>query len=67
MYAIQVIGQEKRALAGFSNVATMPHTGVLHYCDLVQSCPPQLRRKGIYSVFCIFVNNNEVLPISVFL
>jgi hypothetical protein len=24
----------------------MKHTGVLHYCDLVQSCPPHLRRKG---------------------
>ena len=42
----QVIGQEKRALGGFSNAAAMKHTGVLHYCDLVQSCPPHLRRKG---------------------
>jgi hypothetical protein len=43
---LQVIGQEKRALGGFSNAAAMKHTGVLHYCDLVQSCPPHLRRKG---------------------
>lgn len=43
---IQVIGQERRNLAGFSNAAAMPHIGVLHYCDLVQSCPPFLRRKG---------------------
>ena len=43
---IQVIGQEKRNLSGFSNAAAMPHIGVLHYCDLVQSCPPFLRRKG---------------------
>lgn len=43
---IQVIGQEKRNLSGFSNAAAMPHIGVLHYCDLVQSCPPNLRRKG---------------------
>lgn len=42
---IQVIGQEKRHLAGFSNVAALPHTGVLYYCDLIQSCPPFLRKK----------------------
>lgn len=50
----QVIGQEKRALGGFSNAAAMPHIGVLHYCDLVQSCPPSLRRKGKRnpSMFC---------------
>mmetsp|Transcript_15693 Transcript_15693/g.15032 ORF Transcript_15693/g.15032 Transcript_15693/m.15032 type:complete len:699 (+) Transcript_15693:1115-3211(+) len=47
---IQVIGQEKRNLGGFSNVAAMPHIGVLHYCDLVQSCPPFLRRKALKNV-----------------
>ena len=43
----QVIGQEKRNLAGFSRVASMPNTGILYYADLVQRCPPMLRRKAL--------------------
>lgn len=42
---IQVMGQERRHLSGFSNAAAMPHTGVLHYAEPVQRCPPDLRRK----------------------
>jgi len=40
------LGQHKyRDLAGFGNQATMPHTGILYYADLVQAAPPPLRRK----------------------
>ena len=42
---LQVIGQEKKFLSGFSKVAAMPHTGIIYYCDLVQNVPPYLRKK----------------------
>jgi U4/U6 small nuclear ribonucleoprotein PRP31 len=42
---IQVIGQEKRLMAGFSNISSIPHQGIIQYCDLVQSAPPFLRKK----------------------
>ena len=42
---LQVIGQEKKYLSGFSKVAAMPHSGLLYYCDLVQNVPPYLRKK----------------------
>lgn len=42
---IQVIGQEKRFMAGFSNISSIPHQGIIQYCDLVQSAPPFLRKK----------------------
>lgn len=42
---VAVMGQEKRNLAGFSNVSSLPHTGVLYQCDLVQKCPHSVRRK----------------------
>lgn len=44
---IQVMGQERKILAGLSAASTMPHTGVLFYCSLVQSCPPALRHKAL--------------------
>lgn len=44
---IQVMGQEKRHLSGFSNIAAMPHTGVLQYAESVQRAPPDFRRKII--------------------
>jgi U4/U6 small nuclear ribonucleoprotein PRP31 len=31
--------------AGFAKIAAMPHTGILYYCDLIQSSPPFIRRK----------------------
>jgi U4/U6 small nuclear ribonucleoprotein PRP31 len=43
----QVIGQEKRNLAGFSRLTSMPNTGILYYADLVQNCPPLLRKKAL--------------------
>lgn len=42
---IQVMGQEKRHLAGLSTAATMRHAGVLLSCDIVQRAPPAYRRK----------------------
>jgi U4/U6 small nuclear ribonucleoprotein PRP31 len=44
---VQVIGQKKKALTGFSRAATNPHVGVLNDCDIVQSAPPDLRRKAV--------------------
>lgn len=43
---IMVVGAQRRALAGFSQTASLPHTGFLYYCQLVQSLPPDLRRKA---------------------
>jgi U4/U6 small nuclear ribonucleoprotein PRP31 len=45
---MQVVGQEKhKNVAGFSNVSAQLHTGILYHCDLVQSCPPYLRKKAL--------------------
>jgi len=44
---LQVMGQEKRALAGFGNAAAMKHTGIIYYSELVQSCPVGLRQKAL--------------------
>jgi U4/U6 small nuclear ribonucleoprotein PRP31 len=37
--------QKKNNQAGFSAAATMPHTGFIFYCDVVQAQPPEFRRK----------------------
>lgn len=34
------LGQQKKTLSGFSQVATLPHTGFLYYSDLVQDTIP---------------------------
>ena len=34
--SLQVIGQKRRALSGFSRVAVIPHAGVIFDCELVQ-------------------------------
>lgn len=45
---IQVMGQEKhKNLIGLSLTSSMPHTGILYYCQLVQTCPPALRKKAL--------------------
>ena len=44
---VQVLGQEKRTLSGFSNLAAMKNTGILYHTELVQSCPPFLRKKAL--------------------
>ena len=44
---IQVMGQERRHMSGFSNLSAMPHMGIIQYCDIVQDCPPFLRKKAL--------------------
>jgi U4/U6 small nuclear ribonucleoprotein PRP31 len=44
---VQVMGQERRNMAGFSNISAMPHMGLIQYCDIVQGCPPFLRKKAL--------------------
>ncbi|OQR80462.1 U4/U6 small nuclear ribonucleoprotein Prp31, partial [Thraustotheca clavata] len=43
---IQVLGQQKRVLAGYSSMSTLRHTGILFNCELIQSLPPDLRMKA---------------------
>jgi hypothetical protein len=33
---VLVVGSQKRTLSGFSQVATLPHTGFVYYSDIVQ-------------------------------
>ena len=42
---IQLLGQQKKTLSGFSQTSTLPHTGIIFYSDVVQDLPPDLRRK----------------------
>lgn len=37
-------------LIGFSNASALPHTGILYQCELVQQCPPFVRRKVLKQV-----------------
>ncbi|TYZ64925.1 hypothetical protein PybrP1_001148 [[Pythium] brassicae (nom. inval.)] len=43
---LQVLGQQKKVLSGFSSAAALKHTGVLFSADLVQGVPPFLRMKA---------------------
>lgn len=47
---LQVLGQQKKVLSGFSSAAALKHTGVLFAADLVQSVPPFLRMKACRAV-----------------
>ncbi|TDH65014.1 hypothetical protein CCR75_001699 [Bremia lactucae] len=47
---LQVLGQEKKVLSGFSSAAALKHTGVVFFSDLVQSVPPYLRMKACRAV-----------------
>lgn len=42
---ILLLGQQKRALSGFSAQQVQPHTGYIYYSDVVQNVPPDLRKK----------------------
>lgn len=45
---VQVVGQDKnKSLSGFSHASAQLHTGILYGCDLVQACPPYLRKKAL--------------------
>lgn len=43
---VQVLGQKKRTLAGFSTVTQLPHTGFVFHSEAVQATPPALRMKA---------------------
>ncbi|KAK0407329.1 hypothetical protein QR680_019138 [Steinernema hermaphroditum] len=43
---VLVLGAQKRTLQGFSMNNAMPHCGLVFYHQIVQSLPPDLRRKG---------------------
>ncbi|XP_065345956.1 U4/U6 small nuclear ribonucleoprotein Prp31 [Cloeon dipterum] len=43
---VQVLGAQKKTLSGFSQVAALPHTGFVYYCELVQETPPDMRLKA---------------------
>ena len=43
---IQVLGAQKRNLSGFSNNASLPHTGYIYHSDFVQKLPPDLRTRA---------------------
>lgn len=43
---IEVLGSKKKHLYGFSSKNALNHTGLIYYCDLIQSQPPDLRRKA---------------------
>ena len=38
-------GQQKKVSTGFSSTSQLPHTGYVYYTELVQDCPPDIRRK----------------------
>jgi len=42
---ILLLGQQRRALSGFSAQQILPHTGYIYYADVVQNVPPDLRKK----------------------
>ena len=43
---IELLGSGKKNLHGFSTKSTMPYTGFIFNCDLVQSSPPDLRKRA---------------------
>lgn len=43
---VEVLGSSRRNLAGFSSKTSLPHTGFIFHCDIVQSTPADLRRKA---------------------
>jgi U4/U6 small nuclear ribonucleoprotein PRP31 len=47
---IQVLGQQKKALSGFSSVAALRHTGIIFGCELIQNVPQFLRMKAVRAV-----------------
>lgn len=43
---LEVLGSQKKTLQGFSSKQTMPHTGFVFQCPIVENTPPDLRRKA---------------------
>src|SRR3990167_136955 len=45
---IQILGSDKKTLEGFSTAATVKkHVGFIYDCELIQNCPPSLRKKAV--------------------
>ncbi|XP_039746615.1 U4/U6 small nuclear ribonucleoprotein Prp31 [Pararge aegeria] len=40
------LGQQKKALSGFSQAASLPHTGFIYFSQIVQDATPELRYKA---------------------
>ncbi|KAL2084897.1 hypothetical protein ACEWY4_020415 [Coilia grayii] len=47
---LMLLGAQRRTLSGFSSTSLLPHTGYIYHCDVVQSLPPDLRRKAARQV-----------------
>ncbi|CAI5468807.1 unnamed protein product [Closterium sp. Yama58-4] len=43
---IQVLGSKRKTLSGFSTATSLPHTGFLFHCEVVQATPPPLRMRA---------------------
>lgn len=43
---VLTLGQQKRTLSGFSQAASLPHTGFIYFSQIVQDTPPELRYKA---------------------
>ncbi|ETE70654.1 U4/U6 small nuclear ribonucleoprotein Prp31 [Ophiophagus hannah] len=43
---IMLLGAQRKTLSGFSSTSVLPHTGYIYHSDIVQSLPPDLRRKA---------------------
>ncbi|KAJ8392816.1 hypothetical protein AAFF_G00070200 [Aldrovandia affinis] len=43
---LMLLGAQRKSLSGFSSTSLLPHTGYIYHCDVVQSLPPDLRRKA---------------------
>eukprot|EP00056_Hartaetosiga_gracilis_P019928 m.16658 g.16658 ORF g.16658 m.16658 type:complete len:522 (+) comp8034_c0_seq1:48-1613(+) len=42
---VLLLGSQKKVMSGFSAAQTLPHTGFIFYSDIVQSQPPEYRKK----------------------
>ncbi|EEB19151.1 U4/U6 small nuclear ribonucleoprotein Prp31, putative [Pediculus humanus corporis] len=43
---VLLLGSQKKMLSGFSQAASLPHTGFIYHSDIVQDTPPDFRRKA---------------------
>lgn len=43
---VLLLGSQRKMLSGFSQAASLPHTGFIYHSDIVQDTPPDFRRKA---------------------
>jgi U4/U6 small nuclear ribonucleoprotein PRP31 len=43
---VQLLGANRKNLAGFSTATQLPHTGLVFHTEIVQQTPPALRMKA---------------------